>query len=66
MKLIIRLAKKDRVSKYRRRKRIARIVRMARAVGQSEDILREVEEGKTHPLQAAYGLMADDVGAKHP
>ena len=33
---------------------------LARALGQSEDILREIEEGKLHPAMAAYGLWANE------
>ena len=44
-----------------RLERTARMtLQLARALGQSDDILREVEEGKSHPLLAAYGLWADE------
>jgi hypothetical protein len=37
-----------------------RTLRLARALGQSEEILRQIEEGNAHPIMAAYGLWPDD------
>ena len=44
-----------------RLERTARMtLQLARALGQSDELLREIEEGKAHPLLAAYGLWADE------
>ena len=34
-------------------------LQLARALGQSETILRDIEEGKVHPIMAAFGLWSD-------
>jgi prevent-host-death family protein len=48
-------------SELARLERIARMtLRLALALGQSDELLREIEEGKAHPLLAAYGLWADE------
>lgn len=33
---------------------------LARALGQSEEILRQIERGELHPAMAAFGLWRDD------
>jgi prevent-host-death family protein len=32
--------------------------RLAQALGQSEEVLKEIEAGRSHPIMAAYGLWA--------
>jgi hypothetical protein len=48
--------------------RIERTARMAmqlaRALGQDEDLLRLIEDGKAHPAMAAFGLWRD-IGKIH-
>lgn len=40
-------------------KRRAKAIQMSRALGQREDILKQIEAGEVHPLMAAYGLFED-------
>lgn len=39
--------------------RINRAVEVAKSYGQSDEIIRQVREGKAHPITAFYGLWAD-------
>ena len=44
-----------------RLERTARMtLQLARAIGQRDDLLHLIEEGKAHPLLAAYGLWRDE------
>jgi prevent-host-death family protein len=44
-----------------RLERTARMaLQLARALGQDDALLRQVDEGKAHPLLAAYGLWPDE------
>jgi hypothetical protein len=46
--------------KYTLKLSVKKTLRLARALGQSEDMLRQIEEGNAHPIMAAYGLWLDD------
>lgn len=45
----------DRLERASRRARS-----LAEALGQSDEILREIESGETHPAMAAFGLWRDE------
>ena len=41
----------------RRQDKVGKAIQLARALGQSETLLRDIEEGKVHPIMAAFGLL---------
>ena len=43
-----------------RHKRLVAANKLALALGQSRELLAQIEAGQAHPVMAAFGLWADD------